>query len=417
MFFFAIFILLAILTFVVIEPFLGAILLALITVVLIRPLYVWLGKRKRLRGRTRLTTTVTVLLFLLAIIVPLVVISILLFNQVADFLEDVTSLEIETSMTDLVQTIEDTLKEIPALSDIELDEEEFVQFLQEVAKGVLNWLRDLAVALGTSLPALFIGGIIFLVVLATLLPRFDELGERVQAISPLDMNVSQLYLHRANVMVTSVVKGVFLLAILQGLIMGFFYWLAGIPFATFWTLLSMAFAILPVVGISFIVLPMALVALLTGNTTAAILILIGFYVFVNPLDIILRPRLVSKEAYLNFTLMLLALFGGIQLAGLLGMIYGPVIMILFLTSLDIYTKYYSGRDETAAEIETVEAESTPPWTHSARRIISPENKPRRKTHRTAPIATIRSNSVPSSQKINQTRLSRNVAYSNSISRL
>ena len=359
-FFFAILILLAVLTFVVIEPFLGAILLALITAVLLRPLYVWLGKRKRLRDRTRLTTTATILIFLLAIIIPLVVISILIFNQVADFLEEVTSLEIETAMTDLVQTAEDALKQIPPLSEIEIEEEEFVQFLQSLAQGVLNWLADLAVALGKSLPALFIGGIIFLVVLATLLPRFNELGERVQELSPLDMNVSALYLHRANVMVTSVVKGVFLLAILQGLIMGVFYWLAGIPFSTFWTLLSMAFAILPVVGISFIVLPMAAVALLTGNYVSAILVLIGFYVFVNPLDIILRPRLVSKDAYLNFTLMLLALFGGMQMAGLLGMIYGPVIMILFLTSLDIYTQYYSGRAGEPAAVETVEAEAAPP---------------------------------------------------------
>ncbi|HSG16583.1 MAG TPA: AI-2E family transporter [Anaerolineae bacterium] len=359
-FFFAIFTLLAILTFLVIQPFLGAILLALITVVLLRPLYVWLGKRKRLRDRTRLTTTVTILTFLLAIIIPLVVISIIFFGEVADFLEEVASLEIETSMTDLVQAVEDALQEVPALSDIELDEEEFVEFLQGVARGVLNWLSDLAISLGTSLPALFIGGIIFLVVLATLLPTFDELGERVQELSPLDMNVSALYLHRANVMVVSVVKGVFLLAILQGLIMGVFYRLANVPFAMFWTLLSMAFAILPVVGISFIVLPMALLALLTGNPASAFWILLGFYVFVNPLDIILRPRLVSKEAYLNFTLMLLALFGGIQLAGLLGMIYGPVIMILFLTSLDIYTQYYSSRDETPAAVETVEAETTPP---------------------------------------------------------
>ncbi|UCG25351.1 MAG: AI-2E family transporter [Chloroflexota bacterium] len=359
-FFFAIFILLTVLTFVVIQPFLGAILLGLITVVLLRPLYVWLGKRKRLRGRTRLTTTVTILTFLLAIIIPLVVLSIIFFNQLVDFLEEISSLEIETSMTELVQTIEDWLQEIPALSDIEIDEEDFVQFLQSVAKGVLTWLSDLAIALGTSLPALFIGGIIFLVVLASLLPSFDELGERVQELSPLDMNVSALYLHRANVMVTSVIKGVFLLAILQGLIMGVFYWLAGIPFATFWTLLSMAFAILPVVGISFIVLPMAAVALVTGNYASAILVLIGFYVFVNPLDIILRPRLVSKDAYLNFTLMLLALFGGIQMAGLLGMIYGPVIMILFLTSLDIYTKYYSGRADQPAAVETVEAEAAPP---------------------------------------------------------
>ena len=359
-FFFAIFTLLAILTFLVIQPFLGAILLALITVVLLRPLYVWLGKRKRLRDRTRLTTTVTILTFLLAIIIPLVVISIIFFGEVADFLEEVASLEIETSMTDLVQAVEDALQEVPALSDIELDEEEFVEFLQGVARGVLNWLSDLAISLGTSLPALFIGGIIFLVVLATLLPTFDELGERVQELSPLDMNVSALYLHRANVMVVSVVKGVFLLAILQGLIMGVFYRLANVPFAMLWTLLSMAFAILPVVGISFIVLPMALLALLTGNPASAFWILLGFYVFVNPLDIILRPRLVSKEAYLNFTLMLLALFGGIQLAGLLGMIYGPVIMILFLTSLDIYTQYYSSRDETPAAVETVEAETTPP---------------------------------------------------------
>lgn len=356
-FFFIIFGLLAILTFLVIRSFLGAILLALITVVLLRPLYVWLGKRKRFGGRTSVITTLTILIFLLALIVPLVIITVLVFNEVADFLEEVTSLEIETSLTDLVAVVEDALQQIPSLSEIQIDEEEFVQFLQDVAKGILIWLSNLAISLGTSLPSLFINGLIFLIVLATLLPAFDDLGERVRQVSPLDLDVSQLYLHRANVMITSVVKGVFLLAILQGLIMGVFYWLAGVPFAIFWTLLSMAFAILPVVGISFIVLPMAVIFLITGDITSAVLILIGFYVFVNPLDILLRPRLVSKEAYLNFTLMLLALFGGINLAGLMGMIYGPVIMLLFLTSLDIYTKYYSVDHEAPAGLESVEVET------------------------------------------------------------
>ena len=367
-FFFVIFALLGVLTFLVIESFLGAILLALITVVLLRPLYIWLSKREPIgSGRLRITfgprlsTTLTILLFLLAIIVPIVIISVLMYNQVVEFLEDVTSLEIETSMTDLVAAVEDALQQIAPLSDIQISEEEFVQFLQEIAKGVLTWLSNLVVSLGSSLPALFIGGMVFLIVLATLLPRFDEMGDRVQEISPLDMNVSQLYLHRANVMITSVVKGVFLLAILQGLIMGVFYWLANVPFTVFWTLLSMAFAVLPVVGISFIVLPMALVFFLTGNYVSMALILIGFYLFVNPLDIILRPRLVSKEAYLNFTLMLLALFGGIALAGLIGMIYGPVIMILFLTSIDIYTQYYSGRNvEAPAELENANTEAATP---------------------------------------------------------
>jgi predicted PurR-regulated permease PerM len=66
-FFFAVFALLAILTFLVIRPFLGAILLAIITVVLLRPLYVWLSKRKpvglgplRITFGPRLTTTLTI---------------------------------------------------------------------------------------------------------------------------------------------------------------------------------------------------------------------------------------------------------------------------------------------------------------------------------------------------------------------
>jgi predicted PurR-regulated permease PerM len=368
-FFFIIFALLGVLTFLLIESFVGAILLALITVVLLRPLYVWLTRRKPIgSGRLKITfgptfsTTLTILIFLTVLIVPVVVISIALYNQVVDFLDEITSLEIETSMTDLVTAIEDALKQIPPLSEIEINEEEFVQFLQEAAKAILIWLSNLAVSLGTSLPALFMSGLVFLIVLAALLPRFDELGKRVQEVSPLDMNISQLYLHRANVMITSVVKGVFLLAILQGLIMGFFYWLADVPFTMFWTLLSMAFAILPVVGISFIVWPMVVIIALSGNFWwDGVIILFGFYVIVNPLDIVLRPQLVSKEAYLNFTLMLLALFGGIGLAGLMGMIYGPVIMILFLTSIDIYTQYYSGRNvEVPALTDSAEAETMPP---------------------------------------------------------
>ena len=122
-------------TFLVIEPFLAAIMLALITVVLVRPLYVWLDNTKRLHGRTSLVTTITVLLFLLLLIVPLVLISIAAYNQVVDFLEEVTSLEVETSMSDLAAAVEDALQQIPPLSEIEVNEEDLAQFLQNVGQG------------------------------------------------------------------------------------------------------------------------------------------------------------------------------------------------------------------------------------------------------------------------------------------
>jgi predicted PurR-regulated permease PerM len=343
------------------HPFLGVIAIALVTFVMLKPLYKWFIERERIKGRTRVATTLTLLSFILIILIPLFFIGFLLIAQASDLLDEIASGDVELSLENMVETIEQFLEQIPALRDIEIDGEKLAMALIELAVWALSGLANLAVALGASLPSLFVGTIIFFIVIATLLPRSDELEQRTEQLSPLGVNITQIYMLKASEMIVSVVKGVFLLAVIQGLIMGVFYWLAGVPFALFFTLLSMAFALLPVVGISFIVLPMALIFFLTGNPTSAVLVLIGFYVFVNPTDLTLRPRLVSKEAYLNFTLMLLALFGGLAVGGLLGMIYGPVIMILFMTTIDIYGQYFiqSPDEPTGAELDVATPEALP----------------------------------------------------------
>jgi predicted PurR-regulated permease PerM len=382
-FFFGLFIVLGILVVWLLSPYLGVIALALVTVIMLKPLYDFYISRDRFKGRPRVATTLTILSFLLLIIVPLFVIGFLLFSQASDLLENVRSGEIDLSLENIIAEIESFLQSIPALGDIEIDQEKLAESLLNLAAIGLSLLTDLAISLGTSLPSLFIGAIIFLIVVATLLPTLEEVTARTEELSPLDVNITQLYLHKAEEMIISVIKGVFLLAILQGLIMGVFYWLAGVPFTIFWTLLSMAFAILPVVGISFIVLPMALIFFLIGNPTSAILILIGFYVFVNPTDLTLRPRLVSKEAYLNFTLMLLALFGGLAMGGLLGMIYGPVIMILFMTTIDIYAQYYtdSPRESSAVALESGESAGV------SESLVDPDRDPTAESEDTGDVET------------------------------
>ena len=343
-------------------PYIGVIFTAFVAVILLHPVYEFFLNKKWVRNKSSVAVTLTIISFILLIIIPLAIIGFLLYTQGAELLEAISSSDFDFTLTSLVEKLENFLQEIPSLSEIELNPERIAEILVNIGIAVLGWLTDLAVSLGTSLPALFIGGLIFLIVLASLLSRLNELSDQAQELSPLDVNITQIYLLKGREMIISVVKGVFLLAVLQGLIMGFFYWLAGVPFTPFFTLLSMAFALLPVVGISFIVLPMALIFFLLGNITSAVIVLIGFYLFVNPTDLTLRPRLVSKEAYLNFTLMLLALFGGLAVGGLLGMIYGPVIMILFITTIEIYAKYFSGRTELPPDDSSLPD--------------SPENKPK-----------------------------------------
>jgi predicted PurR-regulated permease PerM len=355
-FFYVLFGVLAIAVLWLLSPYLGVIAIALVTVVMLKPLYDWFIARGRIVGHPRVATTLTLLSFFLLIIVPLFIAGWLMVNQSGELIETLSSVDFETALVDLAASIEEFLRDLPGLSDIEFDSEQLAQTLITLASAALSWLVNLLISLGASLPALFIGVIVFLIVVATMLPILDELQDKTENLSPLDVKITHIYLLKAQEMIVSVVKGVFLLAVLQGLIMGVFYWLAGVPFAIFWTLLSMVFAIMPVVGISFIVLPIVIIFFLSGNWQSALILLFGFYVIVNPMDLILRPKLVSKEAYLNFTLMLLALFGGLALGGLLGMIYGPVVMILFMTTIDIYSQYFSGSSEEPAVVDVAELE-------------------------------------------------------------
>jgi predicted PurR-regulated permease PerM len=69
---------------------------------------------------------------------------------------------------------------------------------------------------------------------------------------------------------------------------------------------------------------MSIILILNGDVTSAIIVLIGFYSVANRIDTFLRPKLVPKGAYLHPMLLILSVFGGLGLAGFLGVVYGPV---------------------------------------------------------------------------------------------
>ena len=50
------------------------------------------------------------------------------------------------------------------------------------------------------------------------------------------------------------------------------------------------------------------------------------------------------DAYLPLTLFLLSIFGGLTWAGVMGLFYGPVIMLLLMTTIQIYTERYAKED-------------------------------------------------------------------------
>jgi predicted PurR-regulated permease PerM len=129
-------------------------------------------------------------------------------------------------------------------------------------------------------------------------------------------------------MIVAMFKGTFIIAFVHRSIIGLVFWIAGVPYTMFLTILSMFLSLVPLVGISLVAWPVAIILLLTGQIWQGVYVIAAFLIVIANIDTVLRPRLLPKGAYLNPALVILSVPGGLQLMGLIGALYGPVVMIL-----------------------------------------------------------------------------------------
>ncbi len=71
---------------------------------------------------------------------------------------------------------------------------------------------------------------------------------------------------------------------------------------------------------------------------------IGFLVYNGAYSIIMeylfKPRMIGKGMRMNALLVFIGILGGIKLFGILGIIYGPLIMTIFITLAELYRLEY-----------------------------------------------------------------------------
>jgi predicted PurR-regulated permease PerM len=137
-------------------------------------------------------------------------------------------------------------------------------------------------------------------------------------------------------LVSAVVMGVLVTALLQGLLAGLGYWFVGLPSPAFLGILSAIAALVPLVGNAIIWIPAVAFLLLTGETLYGFVLLGWSILVVGMVDNLVRPLLISGRSGLSFTLMALGGLGGLAAFGFFGLVAGPVIIAVFMLALDMY---------------------------------------------------------------------------------
>lgn len=348
-FFFGMVAILAILALILVWQFAKAILFAVAMVILLKPLYMKVFNTKWVNGNERRATQMTMLIFIMIIAIPVGLLVAGAIAQATRLFSGLAIEDLDVSTRSFVTLIQETIQTMSS-GRIKLNEIQISESLSQAVAGIVIWVRGFLLNLGRQLPRFFTNALVVLVIMYVSLPRYNSPGKQtILEIVPFPPEITQLFLDKIDLMIKAMFKGTFVIAITQGLAMGLVLWIAGVPFVMLLTILSMALSLVPLIGISLVAWPVGILLILGGQVWQGVFVIVAFVLLVANIDTILRPNLIPKGAQLNPALVILSVFGGLGLMGIIGALYGPVIMILLVTSIDVYTKYILRSD-----LETLE---------------------------------------------------------------
>ena len=147
----------------------------------------------------------------------------------------------------------------------------------------------------------------------------------------------------------STLIGTFATATVQGICVGLGFWVAGLPYAIFWGVVTVIVAILPVVGSGMVWGPAVVFLALNQRYLAAALFAAWGVVVVGNIDNVIRPWVFRRYARIHPFLTVIGAFAGIKYFGLLGLLLGPLMITYFFELIRMYHAEYLAEEPGAEE--------------------------------------------------------------------
>ena len=317
------------------------IVIAAIVAYLFTPLY----NRLRAKINGGLATTLTVLAALATVVIPVIAVVSLATVQVSRMLIGVSDWAKTADLNALgdkaINTVNQLLGRLPFQTPT-ITLESLRSNLGKVAQTIGEWLlHTLSGAAGGAI-GLITSAIIFLYVLISLVVNQTELITLIRRMNPLGEEANDLYLAKMGAMVKGTVKGQFIIALIQGTLGAISIYIAGFHDAFFvFAILLIALSVIPL-GSGIVTIPFGIGMMLFGNVAGGAFVVLFHLIGITNVDNFLRPILVPREARLDPALMLLSVFSGIAMFGFFGIILGPVLMIVIVTTIAVYLAVYKG---------------------------------------------------------------------------
>lgn len=147
-------------------------------------------------------------------------------------------------------------------------------------------------------------------------------------------------------LVKSNAVGIPLVALLQGLValVGFFIFGVDDPF--FWFAIVAVGSMIPFVGTALGMIPVCIILYAAGDVWQAIALAIYGVVVVGATDNLFRLVIQKRLADVHPLITIIGVIVGVPLFGFIGLIFGPILISIFLLIVKIYKQEYGATPET-----------------------------------------------------------------------
>lgn len=309
-------------TFLIFKPFLPLLIISASFAVVLYPIYKYLQSKKI---PDSLSSLATVVLFIILICGPVFGIGVLVFDQSKNLYETISS---TGGASIYFHNIENAINQyVPNDFAFSINDK-----IGELATFVS---RNVAQIFTSTLTTLFS---FFLVIVSLFF--FLKDGRRwrkaLVMLSPLRNEDDEKILNKLSLSINGIIKGYLLIAIIQGLLMGFGMAFFGVPNAALWGVIASIGSLIPTVGTALVSVPATIFLFATGNTTGGIGMAIWAFMIVGWVDNLLNPIIISSKINIPQILVLFSVLGGLVLLGPIGFLIGPLTVSLLYALISIY---------------------------------------------------------------------------------
>lgn len=212
--------------------------------------------------------------------------------------------------------------------------------LANAGNTAVSWVSRQAVGFLGAAASTTLNLFLALLVQYYLLVAAEEMWPRVRRLLPFTAEDSEHLRQRFHDVTDGTMRGIVLVAAVQGVLVGAAFQVVGLPNAVVWGTVTAIASVLPLLGSALVWVPGALALVIMGETGKAIGLALFGALVVGNLDNVLRPIVLRGRAQLHPLTTLVGAFGGVSVFGLIGILLGPLAITWFFELIAIYDKEY-----------------------------------------------------------------------------